>query len=55
MTVYNLLQELKLVIVLNPFEWTVFIGFVFFVTGSYFEYLVGWWQPIKEEYNNEKV
>ena len=49
MTVYNLLQELKLVIVLNPFEWTVFIGFVFFVTGSYFEYLVGWWQPIKEE------
>ena len=49
MTVYNLLQELKLVIVLNPFEWTVFIGFVFFVTGSYFEHLVGWWQPIKEE------
>ena len=49
MTVYNLLQELKLVIVLNPFEWTVLIGFVFFVTGSYFEHLVGWWQPIKEE------
>ena len=49
MTVYNLLQELKLVIVLNPFEWTVLIGLVFFVTGSYFEYLVGWWQPIKEE------
>ena len=49
MTVYNLLQELKLVIVLNPFEWTVFIGFVLFVTGSYFEHLVGWWQPIKEE------
>ena len=49
MTVYNLLQELKLVIILNPFEWTVFIGFVFFVTCSYFEYLVGWWQPIKEE------
>jgi len=49
MTVYNLLQELKLVIVLNPFEWTFLIGFVFFVTGSYFEHLVGWWQPIKEE------
>ena len=49
MTVYNLLQELKLVIVLNPFEWTFLIGLVFFVTGSYFEHLVGWWQPIKEE------
>jgi len=49
MTIYNLLNELKTVIILNPFEWTVFIGFVFFVTGSYLEHLVGWWQPIKEE------
>ena len=49
MTVYNLLHELKLFIVLNPFEWTVFIGLVLFFTGSYFEHLVGWWQPIKEE------
>ena len=53
MRVYNLLQELKLIIVLNPYEWTVLIGFVFFVTGSYFEHLVGWWKPIKEENNNE--
>ena len=53
MTVYNLLHELKLFIVLNPFEWTVFIGFVFFVAGSYFEYLVEWWQPIKEENEND--
>ena len=49
MTVYNLLQELKLVIILNPFEWTIFLVSVVFVTGSYFEHLVGWWQPIKEE------
>ena len=53
MTVYNLLQELKLVIVLNPFEWTFLIGLVFFVTGSYFEHLVGWWKPIKEENEND--
>ena len=49
MTVYNLLQELKLIIVLNPFEWTIFIGALCLLTGTYFEYLVGWWKPIKEE------
>ena len=49
MTVYNLLQELKLFIVLNPFEWTIFLILVCLMTGSYFEHLVGWWQPIKEE------
>ena len=48
MTVYNLLQELKLVIILNPFEWTIFLVAVVFMTGSYFEHLVGWWKPIKE-------
>lgn len=48
MTVYNLLQELKLFIVLNPFEWTIFLIFICLLTGSYLEYLVGWWQPIKE-------
>ena len=53
MTVYNLLQELKLVIILNPFDWTIFLVAVVFMTGTYFEHLVGWWQPIKEENNND--
>ena len=54
MAVYNLLQELKLFIILNPFEWTIFIGALCLLTGTYFEHLVGWWQPIKEENNNEE-
>ena len=53
MTVYNLLQELKLFIVLNPFEWTIFLILVCLMTGSYLEHLVGWWKPIKEENEND--
>ena len=49
MTVYNLLHELKLFIVLNPFEWTIFLILICLMTVSYLEHLVGWWQPIKEE------
>ena len=53
MTVYNLLSELKTVIILNPFEWTVCWGMVCFFTGSYLEHLIGWFSPIKEENENE--
>ena len=53
MTIYNLLQELKLFIILNPFEWTIFLILVCLMTGSYLEHLVGWWQPIKEENEND--
>ena len=53
MTVYNLLHELKLFIVLNPFEWTIFLILVCLMTGSYLEHLVGWWQPMKEENEND--
>ena len=51
---YSLLQELKTVIILNPFEWTVCWGMVCFFTGSYLEHLVGWFSPIKEENENDK-
>ena len=50
---HGLLQELKLFIILNPFEWTIFIEFVCFLSGSYFEYLVEWWKPIEEEKENK--
>ncbi len=49
MTLFHLINRLEWVIVLNPFEWTLFIAFVCFVSGSYFEHLVGWWKPIEEE------
>ena len=49
MTIYSLLQELKTVIILNPFEWTICWGMICFFTGSYLEHLIGWFSPIKEE------
>ena len=49
MTVYNLLSELKTVIILNPYEWTICWGMICFFTGSYLEHLIGWFSPIKEE------
>ena len=49
MTIYNLLNELKTTIILNPFEWTIFLIFICLLIGSYTEHLVGWWKPIKEE------
>ena len=53
MTLYNWLQELKIIIILNPFEWTVCWGAVCLMTGSYLEHLIKWWTPIKEENENE--
>ena len=53
MTIYNLLNELKTTIILNPFEWTVCWGAICFFTGSYLEHLIGWFSPIKEENENE--
>ena len=53
MTLFHLIIRLEWVIVLNPFEWTLFIAFVFFEIGSYFEYLTDWWKPIQEEENNK--
>jgi len=49
MIVYEYLTSLKLLIVLNPFEWSVCFGLICFFTGSYFEYLTGWFKPIKKE------
>ena len=49
MTIYNLLNELKTVIILNPYEWTICWGMICFFTGSYLEHLIGWFSPIKEE------
>ena len=53
MTMYNLLNELKTTIILNPFEWTICWGMICFFTGSYLEHLIGWFSPIKEETNEE--
>ena len=53
MTIYNLLNELKTVIILNPFEWTVCWGMICFFTGSYLEHLIGWFSPIKKEEEEE--
>ena len=49
MELYNLLNKLEHFIILNPFEWTIFIVFVCLLSGSYFEHLVEWWKPIEEE------
>ena len=49
MWIGQLLQDLKLFIILNPFEWTIFLIFICLLIGSYTEHLVGWWKPIEEE------
>ena len=53
MTLYNLLNKLEMFIILNPFEWTIFLVFICLLIGSYFEHLVGWWKPIEEENEND--
>ena len=49
MIIYEYLESLKLLIILNPFEWSVCFGLICFFTGSYFEYLTGWFKPYKYE------
>ena len=48
MMLYNLLNKLELFIILNPFEWTIFLIVICLITGSYLEHLFGWWKPIEE-------
>jgi hypothetical protein len=39
----NALQSLKLFIVLNPMEWTVWLLLVSILIGTYLEHLIHWW------------
>ena len=49
MMIHDLLGELKLLIILNPFEWSFFLFFIAWFSGGFLEYYLELWHPMKEE------
>ena len=47
MMIHDLLGELKLLIILNPFEWSFFLFFIAWFSGGFLEYYLEWWHPMK--------
>ncbi len=47
MMIHDLLEQLKLVIILNPFEWSFFLFFIAWFSGGFLEYYLEWWHPMR--------